>query len=350
MTTAQSSKRILINLGFGILSVLLAVLFTTVVLVITNADPVEVYRNMVIGSVGSENKVMLVLSAWVPLLLVAAGLLVTFAAGLWNIGIEGQIMLGAIFTTWALRTLQNSDLAPALILVIGFLAGMLGGALWAALVGLLRIFGGVNEIFGGLGLNFVATALTLWLIFGPWKRPGIGSMSGTEQFKQALWLPTFEGYSASPWSLGIAILSIIVIGILLSNTYFGLRLKAVGKNIRAAFLMGIPTSRYMIAAFLICGALAGLAGAVQVTAVFHRLIPSISSGYGFLGLLVVMLVNYSPLWVPFITLLFAALNIGSIQLPIVLRLDSALAGVLQGALVLFVLLMDGVRRRLTRQR
>lgn len=349
MVLGQNSKRFLLNLGFGSLSVLLAILFTTVVLVITNADPVEVYKNIAIGSVGSVDKIMLVLSAWVPLLLVAAGLLVTFAAGLWNIGIEGQIMLGAIFTTWAMRMLQNSDLAPTLILIIGFLAGMLGGALWAALVGLLRIYGGVNEIFGGLGMNFVATALSLWLIFGPWKRPGIGSMSGTEQFKSALWLPTFEGYNASPWSLGIAILSIILIGILLGNTYFGLRLKAVGRNIRAAYLIGIPTSRYMISAFLICGAMAGLAGAVQVTAVFHRLIPSISSGYGFLGLLVVMLVNYSPLWVPFITLVFAALNIGSIQLPIVLRLDSALAGVLQGSLVLFVLLMDGVRRRLTRQ-
>ena len=349
MAADAKSKRFLINTGFGGLSVFLAILFTTVVLVISNADPVEVYKNITIGSVGSVQKIMLVLSAWVPLLLVSAGLLVTFAAGLWNIGIEGQIMLGAIFTTWALRTLQNTDLAPALIIIIGFLAGMLGGALWAALVGLLRIYGGVNEIFGGLGMNFVSTALSLWLIFGPWKRPGIGSMSGTEQFKNALWLPTFEGYNASPWSLGIAILSIIVIGIILGNTYFGLRLKAVGKNLRAAFLLGIPTARYMISAFLICGALAGLAGAVQVMAVFHRLIPSISSGYGFLGLLVVMLVNYSPIWVPVITLVFAALNIGSIQLPIVLRLDSALAGVLQGSLVLFVLLMDGVRRRLTRQ-
>lgn len=345
----QNSKRFLINLGFGSLSVLLAILFTTVVLVISNADPIEVYKNIGLGAAGSIDKIMLVLSAWVPLLLVASGLLVTFAAGLWNIGIEGQIMLGAIFTTWALRSLQNSDLPAMLILMIGFLAGMLGGALWAALVGMLRIYGGVNEIFGGLGMNFVATALSLWLIFGPWKRPGIGSMSGTEQFKSALWLPTFEGYNASPWSLGIAVLSIILIGILLGNTYFGLRLKAVGKNIRAAFLLGIPTSRYMISAFLICGAMAGLAGAVQVSAVFHRLIPSISSGYGFLGLLVVMLVNYSPVWLPIISLVFAALNIGSIQLPIVLRLDSALAGVLQGSLVLFVLLMDGVRRRLTRQ-
>jgi simple sugar transport system permease protein len=85
-----------------------------------------------------------------------------------------------------------------------------------------------------------------------------------------------------------------------------------------------------------------------VLAVYHRLIPSISSGYGFLGMMVAMLVNYQAIWAAPVALFFAALNIGSIQLPIVLKLDSALSGVLQGALVLFVLLMDGVRRRLTR--
>jgi len=104
----------------------------------------------------------------------------------------------------------------------------------------------------------------------------------------------------------------------------------------------------MLLAFLLCGLMAGLAGATQVLAVYHRLIPSISSGYGFLGMMVAMLVNYQALWAAPVALFFAALNIGSIQLPIVLKLDSSLSGVLQGSLVLFVLLMDGVRRRLTR--
>jgi simple sugar transport system permease protein len=105
----------------------------------------------------------------------------------------------------------------------------------------------------------------------------------------------------------------------------------------------------MLAAFLLCGAMAGLAGAVQVTGVYHRLIPSISSGYGFLGLLVAMLVNYQPLVAVPVSLFFAMLNIGSIQLPIVMKLDSTLSGVLQGALVLFVLLVDGARKVLLKK-
>jgi simple sugar transport system permease protein len=102
----------------------------------------------------------------------------------------------------------------------------------------------------------------------------------------------------------------------------------------------------MMRAYLVCGILAGLAGAVQVVAVYHRLIPSISSGYGFLGLLVAMLVNYQAIWAAFIAFFYAALNIGGIQLPIVLKLDSTLSGILQGMLVLFILIVDGVRQRL----
>ena len=112
------------------------------------------------------------LITWSPLLLTTAGVLITFAAGLWNIGIEGQMTLGAIFATGMLRLLEHAALPPALIIILGILAGIVGGAIWAALAGVLKTFGGVNEIFGGLGLNFVATALTIYLVFGPWKRPG----------------------------------------------------------------------------------------------------------------------------------------------------------------------------------
>ncbi len=338
-----------INFGFQLAALVLALLFTTLILLAAGAPPLEAYKNIILGSVSSLDKISNVLVTWVPLLLASAGLLVTFSAGLWNIGMEGQITLGAIGTTWALRLMQDSTLPPALVITFAILAGMLAGAFWAALAGALKTFGGVNEIFGGLGLNFVSTALTLWLIFGPWKRPGVGSMSGTEPFPETLWLPMFPDSRLSPWALVIAVVAIVIVYFMLQGTYFGLRLKAVGKNFRAAYMLGIPTWQYMMISFILCGALAGAAGAVQVTAVYHRLIPSISSGYGYLGLLVAMLINYQAAWAAPVALFFAALNIGSIQLPIVLKLDSSLSGVLQGMLVLFVLMVEGVRQRLMRR-
>jgi simple sugar transport system permease protein len=339
------------RLLFQIGAILFAFFITVLVLLGAGAHPFAAYKYIVLGALGSWEVVTNVLVSWVPLLLATSGLLVTFTVGLWNIGIEGQITLGAIFTTWAMRLLQSSGWNPSLILALSVLAGILGGTLWALLAGVLRTFGGVNEIFGGLGLNFVATALNIWLIFGPWKRPGVASMSGTLPFDRTLWMPIAPGSSRlTPATLAMAVVGIIAVYVMIEGTYFGLRLKAVGKNPKAAYILGIPTWQNMMASFAICGVFAGLAGAVQVTAVYHRLIPSISSGYGYLGLMVALLVDCRASLAAPIALFFAALNVGSIQLPIILKLDSSLAGVLQGTLVLFVILGHGVRTRLLKKR
>jgi general nucleoside transport system permease protein len=348
-SAARNTRTAWINVGLQLGALVLAFLVTSIILLVAGAPPFEAYKEIFLGAVGSVGSFSNVLVAWVPLLLASAGVLVTFAAGLWNIGVEGQIVLGAVLTTWVLRALQETSLSPALIIILAIVAGIAGGAAWAVLAGVLKTFGGVNEIFGGLGLNYVATALSLWLIFGPWKRPGIGSMSGTEPFPDQLSLPTFAGLRLSPWSLVLGVLAVIFVYVLLERTYFGLRLKAVGKNGKAAFLLGVPTWQYGLLAFLVCGGLAGLAGAVQVASVYHRLIPSISSGYGFAGLMVGMLIAYRAFWVAPVALFFAALNIGSIQLPIVLKLDSTLSGVLQGSLVLLVLFVEGARQRYMRK-
>jgi ABC-type uncharacterized transport system permease subunit len=342
-------KKPWINIGFQAGALVLALLITTLLLVAAGAPPFKAYASIISGAFGSENNIENILITWSPLLLTTAGVLITFSAGLWNIGIEGQMTLGAIFTTGVLRLLQDTTLAPGLIIILGILAGIIGGALWAALAGVLKTFGGVNEIFGGLGLNFVSTALTIYLVFGPWKRPGVGSMSGTQPFDQKLWLPSLPNTELSLWALGISLLVIIAVYFMLRGTNFGLRLKAVGKNTKAAFLMGVPTWQYSILAFLLCGAFAGLSGAIQVTSVYHRLLPNISNGYGFLGLLVAMLINYQAIWAAPIAFFFAAVNIGSVQLQIQYKLDSSFAGVLQDLLVLLVLMGEGARQRFLRK-
>ncbi len=333
------------NIGFQVGALLLALLFTTLLMLAAGAPPLEAYRSILRGAFGSASSLENILISWSPLLLTTAGVLITFSAGLWNIGVEGQMALGAIFTTGVLRMLQDTSLPPGLIITLGVLAGVLGGALWAGLAGALKTFGGVNEIFGGLGLNFVATALTIYLVFGPWKRPGVGSMSGTEPFERHLWLPTLPGTDLSLWALGLSILAVVAVYLLLRGTHFGLRLKAVGRNPKSAFLMGVPTWQYSLFAFLLCGALAGMAGAFQVVGLRHNLLPNISNGYGFLGLLVAMLINYQAVWAAPVAFFFAALNVGSVQLQITYKLDSSFAGVLQSLLVLLVLMGEGARQR-----
>ncbi len=329
------------NLLAQILAFLVALLFILLVMLLAGASPLEVIASVGRGAFGSVDQFARVGTTLVPLLLCTSGLLFTFTAGLYNLGIEGQIVAGAIATTFVLRLTQDA-LPPEFVLCLGILGGAVGGMLWGLFAGVLNIYGRINEIFAGLGLNFMADGLALYLIFGPWKKEGVASMSGTERFRDALSLPTFGNTDASPVALFLGLLAIGITLVVLRGTQFGLRLRAVGQNLRAAYVLGIPSIRQLLSAFAICGGLAGIAGALQVVAVFHSLIPNISSNLGFLSLLVAMLVGSNAWLILPIAFFFSALNIGSLQLPLSLNLESSLAGVIQGTLVLFALLGRGV--------
>ena len=328
------------NLTLGLVPVILALGITTLILLAVGAPPGEAYLSIIQGATENPDKLASVVTAAVPLWLCSAGLLITFAAGLWNIGVEGQIVAGALLATWLAL---NLTLPPLLFIPLLLIAGMVGGALWGLLAGWLKVYGGVHEIFGGVGLNFIAIVLTNYLIFGPWKPADGATMSGTEPFPAIAWLPRLGDLPVHPIAVILALAAIVVVYFALGDTTWGLKLKAIGKNQRSAFLMGIPTTRYMLVAFLLCGAMAGLTGAIQTIGVRQRLIPGISAGYGFLSLLVVLLAGYRPVWVIPIALFFAAVGVGSPRLELNMQLDSALGGTLEGLIVLFVLLAQGVK-------
>lgn len=335
------------NAAWGFGPIILGLVFTTLALVAVGANPWQAYGVMWTGAFGNAEKVGNVLLAWVPIVLCSVGLLITFTAGLWNIGIEGQIVFGAIFATWAARSF---DLPSIILIPLLLIAGMIGGALWALLAGVFKTYGRVHEIFGGLGLNFISTGVALYLIIGPWKREGIASTSGTELFRPEAWLPTLPGNAVGPIEILLALVSLALVYVALRGTLWGLKLKAIGKNPRSAFWLGIATSRNMLGAFALCGAFAGIAGAIQAMGVWHRLIPSISGGYGYLSILVVLLSGFQAIGVPLVAFFFAAVNKGSVSLPLDLQIDSSLGGVMQGMIVLLYVISQGVRARLYRTR
>ena len=323
-----------------LVAVIAALVVGILLLLAVGAPPFEALGLLVEGSVGSPGKLSVTLLAWSPLILAAAGLVVTFAAGLWNIGVEGQIIMGAIAASWIARSLPGPVwvVVPATIM-----AGALGGGLWALLAGVLKTHGHVHEIFGGLGLDFVAAGLATYLVIGPWKRAGVASTSGTDIFREEAWMPEFQAFGVSwpviPVLLGIT--AVVLVWVLLRGTLFGLKLKAVGSNTYSSYLRGIPTNQYILGAFAIGGALAGVAGSVQTMAFHHKLVPAISGGYGFLAILVVLLAGFSAVAIAPIAFFFVAISVGSTQLDLRLGLDSAFGGVLQGIIVLFVLFAGG---------
>jgi simple sugar transport system permease protein len=338
----------LIQLG----ALLTGLLFVALIILPTGQSPLVIASTMLNGAFGSWELIARALTTLAPLLLCACGLAFTFNSGLYNLGVEGQVLIGAIFTTALVRALSpdGGELGapPVLITILGIVAGVLGGVLWGLLAGLLNVYGRISEIFAGLGLNFVAQGLAIYLIFGPWKRSGVASMSGTPLFDERIWLPVIGTTELSPVALALSGLALIGALIVLRNTYFGLRLRAVGNSLRASSILGVPATQHLLGAFVVCGACAGLAGALQALGVFHRLIPSISSGLGYLGLLVALLANYNPVWLLPIAFFFSALNIGALKLPTELKVESSLAGVIQGVLVLAVLIGRGLAARFGR--
>ncbi|MFP4323727.1 MAG: ABC transporter permease [Anaerolineales bacterium] len=285
-----------------------------------------------------------------PLLLCSAGLLITFSSGLWNIGIEGQLTMGAVGASLGALFWELPNRELQLFAQMG--TAVVAGGAWALLAGILRTRGGVNEIFGGVALNFIAQLFSAYLLAGPWSPPTGGTGSRTLPFDQEKLLPAaiVERAFVSYEAIAIAVVGFLLVAYILYFTRFGLQLKAIGRSMASAEALGIPVERNIWLSMALCGALSGLGGAIIV---LHpptgQLQANASGGIGFLALLVVLLASIRPWLVPIIAFAFAFLNTGAQRVESSLRLDSSLVNVLQGVLVLAVLLFDGVRQQIEHQ-
>ncbi len=341
----MKNRSITLQVTLTVAPIIISLIITALLILAVGSDPVKVLEQTWKGAFQNSQKLAGVVNFWIPLTLVSMGLVVTFRAGLWNIGIEGQMMMGAVFASWGAQFVTVGAELSFLLVLLEIALAVLGGVIWALVVGILKVKLGVHEIFGGVALNSLANVLSIYLIAGPWQPPEGGSAQATPPFPETALLPEISrDFPVSLLALLIVGISIAAVTLALRGTRWGLQLNATGKNPRSALLLGVPTERTALSAFVVCGALAGIAGSYRVLFTYDSLRPLVSGGIGFLGLLVVLLVAIRALWAPFIAFGFAAILAGSTRLKVALQLDSSLAGVLQGLLVLVVLLFNGVRQ------
>ncbi len=337
-----------VQIALVIVPIVASLLVTCGLIFMVGNNPVEVFEKVWEGAFRNSNSLAGVVNFFIPMTLASLGLIVTFRAGLWNIGVEGQMAMGAVFASWAA---QYVALPSLLLIPFEIVIAMVGGAFWAGLTGLLKTRLGVNEIFGGVALNSLASVLTIYLISGPWQPPEGGSAQSTAPFPTGSLLPPVSPeFPVSLLALVVLAAALVAVFLALRGTRWGLELKATGKNARSALLLGVATERSVLSAFMVCGALAGIAGAYRVLFTYASLRPLSSGGIGFLALLVVLMVSMRILVAPVVAFIVAALFVGSTRLKVALQLDQSLAGVLQGIIVLFILLSGGVRERLMERR
>jgi len=341
-------KNIYISVIVPILAIFTALILSSVVIILSGSNPLLAYLALAEGAFGNLNNWIETILKTTPLIIGGLGVALAFRGGLFNIGVEGQIFVGSIASVIIGTTLK----APAIIHIpLTLLAGVIAGAVWAAIPGYLKAKFGAHEVITTIMTNYIATRIITWSIGmnGPLRKT-TSFVPETNSLLETARLPIMISDTRLHIGIVIALILAIVVYILLFRTTLGIEIRTVGLNITAAKYCGIKVNRNIVLTMAISGGLAGLAGAIQVTAVYHRLIPSISSGYGFMGLMIAMLINYQAIWLAPIALFFAALNIGGIQLPIVLKLDSSLTGVLQGSLVLFVMISQGVKQLFLRKK
>lgn len=273
-----------------------------------------------------------------PLILIGVGLAIGFRAGVWNIGAEGQLTLGAL-TGGALAVYfpdsENPLLLPAMMLL-----GVLGGMAWASIPALLKTRYNTNEILSSLMLTYVATLLLSVLVHGAWRDPGGYNFPQSVLFPDAATLPIL--LSGTRLHLGVAIALFVVLGgwLLLSRSLIGFQVKVTGFAPAAAEYAGFRRNRLIWFVLLLAGGLAGLAGLIEVAGPIGQLLPNISPGYGFTAIIVAFLGRLHPLGILLAGLVLALSYLGGETVQIEMGLPQGIAGVFQGMLLFFLLACD----------
>jgi simple sugar transport system permease protein len=326
----------------SVLSFVLALFFGGIILFLAGESPLQIYGSMFAGAFGDWNGVAETLVKTTPLLLAGLGVAVAFRMQLWNIGAEGQLYLGAIVATGVGLFLIPG--APTWIIVpVMVLAGLLGGGLWGLIPGALRAWFGASEIITSLMLNYVAILFSEYLVHGPWRDPQAFGFPGTPSLPAAAWLPNW-GTTRVHLGLLFGLIAALVLWVMLRRTRWGYEIGVMGENPRAALYAGMPTKRTILLVMVLSGALAGLAGMSEVAGIGHQLQRNLSPGYGYAAIIVAWLGRLHPFGAVLVAFLLAALTVGGERIQMSLGLPAAIAPMLQGTILFFLLGGDVLTR------
>jgi general nucleoside transport system permease protein len=329
---------LLFNAVMPVTGMLVALLIGAIMLLILKVNPFTAYGEMISGAFGSVSGITQTLVKATPLLLVGLGICIAFRASVINIGGEGQIIVGAVAGTWfplVFRTWPGELLIPSTLLV-----GFLAGAVWGFIPGILKARLKVNEILSTVMMNAIALQLMNLLIRSVLMDPA-GVTAGTylaqsERLPEQVWLGRLVPQTLLHTGSFIAVLLAVVVYIFLWRTTIGYRIRAVGLNADASRFSGINVPFYQALSLTLAGGFAGIAGAIEVIGVQHRLLEGITSGYGFSGIVAALFGGLHPLGTIPAAILFGGLLVGGDKMQRAVQVPSSLIGAILGLVVLFV--------------
>lgn len=291
-----------------VLIVLLAFALGALLIFAIGANPLQAYLALLKAAFGSVNGIAETMVKACPLLLAGLGVAIAYRAKFWNVGAEGQIYAGGMLA--ALVGIYLPGLPPLIHLPLTLLAGALGGAAAGLIPGFLKARLKVNEVISTLMLNYILIGISGYLVHGPMRDTASG-ITISPRLAEAAWLPMVIPQTRFHAGILLAVLAAALVYWILHKTVLGFQIRSVGENQRAARVAGISVGGTIILTMILSGALAGLAGGVEVTGVQHRLVEAFSPGYGYLAIAVALLGNLEPFGIVFSSILFAALLNGA---------------------------------------
>ena len=328
----------LMSIASPLLALAITVVIGTCLFMLLGKDPLKGLYVFFIEPLKSMYALSELAMKATPLLLIALGLAVCFRSNVWNIGAEGQFVIGAIFAGGV--AMQAGPGTSHWIVVPILLAGVLGGMFWAAIVALLRDRFHANEILVSLMLVYVADMVLNYLVYGPWKDPAGYNFPQTITFAAATKIPRLvEGFRTNI-GLILALLAAAGFWVLLFRTYLGFQLQVGGLAPAAARYAGFSSRRALWTALLLSGGMAGLAGALDVAGPLGQLTPHVPAGYGFAAIIVAYVGRLHPIGTIFSAILMSMFYIGGELAQSRLGLPKALTGVFQGLLLFTLLACD----------
>jgi len=318
------------------LAVLLSLVFAGLVILAMGYNPLEVYYRIVEGSVGTIIRIQQTINKAVPLIIVSMGILVAFKMKFWNIGGEGQIMMGAFGATLVALNLPESVPTPIMLLAMAVMA-TLCGAIWAFIPAFFKAKFGTNETIFTLMMNYIAIKFVTYMQFGPWKDPSFGGFPKVASFHDNAIMPSLFGLHIG-WI--IALFAVAGVYIFIHHTKRGYEISVVGESLDTARYAGMNIKAIIITAMLVSGGLCGLAGMIQASAIEKTLTYTISAGYGFTAIITAWLGRLSAPVVGVVCFLFAMLLQGSSFLQASMAIPASVADMIQGVILFFVLGSD----------
>jgi simple sugar transport system permease protein len=276
-----------------------------------------------------------------PLVMIAVGLSLCYIANVWNIGAEGQFLVGAVCGSWLAVTTQGTD-AGIWVLPAMLVLGAIGGALYGLIPALCKVYFGASEILTSLMLVYVADLGLDYLVRGPWRDPNGFNFPTTAEFDPVATVPILAEGTRLHLGSVLALIVVMIATVLLGRTIKGFEIRVVGAAPRAARFAGFDANRLIIFTFMISGALAGLAGIIEVAGPVGHLQPNFSPGYGFTAIIVAFLGRLNPIGILIAGLFLALTFIGGEQAQISIKVPLDLTKVFQGILLFYVLACDSM--------